>query len=472
MRYRFYGSTALLGALALVGSASAAMPAKLNLPPAADQALARDILDQLISINTVDEVTPAAAAMRERLLKAGFAEADLKLVAPPGHPEQANLVIRYHGAGKGKPLLFICHLDVVQALPEDWTVPPFKLTERDGYFYGRGTSDIKGDDAALVESLIRLKREGFTPDRDIVVALTADEEDGNNNGPDFLLKNHRELIDAGLVLNPDGGGGAIKHGKRIYYGIQTSEKIFLTFQLETTNKGGHSSLPEPDNAIDRLAAGLLKLQAYRFPVHITDTQRAWFGKMAQFETGQTHDDMLALSRTPADPAAVERYGASVFGNAALRTTCVVTQIKGGHAENALPQRATASLQCRMMPGETQDEVQRQVVQVLADPEVKVTVSNPAKNSPESPPSPEVFGKLDAVIAGMWPGVPAVPVMDFGASDSLYTRGAGMPTYAMSSIFVDIDDVRAHGRDERILTDAFYQGVEFTYRVMKRMSRAD
>lgn len=468
MRYGFL--TAAAAALLSVGTAHAA--AKSNLPPAADQALARDILSELISINTVDQATPAATAMRERLLKAGFAEGDLQLVAPPDHPEQANLVIRYHGKGKGKPVLWICHLDVVQALAEDWTVPPFQLTEKDGYFYGRGTSDIKGDDAALVESLIRLKREGFVPDRDIIVALTADEEDGTNNGPDFLLNSHRELIDAGLVLNPDGGGGGIKNGRKLYYGIQTSEKTFVTFQLETTNKGGHSSEPDPDNAIDRLAAGLLKLQAYKFPLHVTDTQRGWFAKMAAFETGQAHDDMLALAKVPPDPAAVERYGSTPFGNAALRTTCVVTQIKGGHAENALPQRVTASFQCRMMPGETQDEVQRQIVQVLADPEVKVGVLTPAKRSPESPPSPEVFGKLGEVVQGMWPGVPTVPVMDFGASDSLYTRGAGMPTYAMSSIFVDVDDVRAHGRDERIGVQEFYQGVEFTYRVMKRMSRAD
>lgn len=465
-----YGILAVAAAAVLAQTAHAA--SKSNLPPPADQALARDILSELISINTVDQATPAAAAMRERLLKAGFAEGDLQLVAPPEHPEQANLVIRYHGKGKGKPVLWICHLDVVQALPEDWTVPPFTLTEKDGFFYGRGTSDIKGDDAALVESLIRLKREGFVPDRDIIVALTADEEDGTNNGPEFLLKSHRDLIDAGLVLNPDGGGGAIKDGRKLYYGIQTSEKTYVTFQLETTNKGGHSSVPEPDNAIDRLAQGLLKLQAYRFPVHITDTQRGWFGKMAAFETGPAHDDMLALSKTPPDPAAVERYGSTPFGNAALRTTCVVTQIKGGHAENALPQRATASFQCRMMPGETQAEVQGQIERALADPQVKVTVLNPAAPGPESPPIPAVFDKLGGVIEGMWPGVPAVPVMDFGASDSKYTRGAGMPTYAMSSIFVDVDDVRAHGRDERIGVAEFYQGVEFTYRVMKRMSRAD
>lgn len=468
MRYGFWAVSA---AVLLSAGAVQAAP-KSNLPPPADQTLARGILSELISINTVDQVTPAAEAMRARLIKAGFAEGDVRLVAPPDHPEQANLVVRYHGKGKGKPVLWICHLDVVQALPEDWTVPPFQLTEKDGYFYGRGTSDIKGDDAALVASLIRMKREGYVPDRDIIVALTADEEDGANNGPDFLLTHHRDLIDAGLVLNPDGGGGGIKNGRKLYYGIQTSEKTFVTFQLETTNKGGHSSEPDPDNAIDRLAQGLLKLQAYKFPLHVTDTQRGWFAKMAAFETGPSHDDMLALSKTPPDPGAVERYGSTPFGNAALRTTCVVTQIKGGHAENALPQRATASFQCRMMPGETQDEVQQQIVQVLADPEVKVSLLTPAKRSPESPPTPEVFGKLGEVVGGMWPGVPVVPVMDFGASDSLYTRGAGMPTYAMSSIFVDVDDVRAHGRDERIGTAEFYQGVEFTYRVMKRMSRAD
>lgn len=464
-------AVAALGAIACAASANAA-PAKSNLPPPADQAVARDILKQLIEINTVDETAPAVAAVRERLLAAGFAEADLQVLAPAGHPEQANLVIRYHGKGKAKPILWICHLDVVQALPADWTVPPFKLTEKDGYFYGRGTSDVKGDDAALVSALIRMKQEGYVPDRDLIVALTADEEDGDNNGPKFLLEHHRDLIDAELVLNPDGGGGALRDGRPLFYGVQTSEKTYVTFQLETTNKGGHSSEPGPDNAINQLAEGLIRVATLKFPLHITATQRAWFGRMAAFETGQTHDDMLALSGDNPDPAAVARYGSTPFGNAALHTTCVTTQISGGHAENALPQSARSSLQCRMMPGENTADTQKLIETALADPGIKVTVINPANLSPESPLDPVLMKKLDGVVHSMWPGVPIIPVMDFGASDSLFTRGAGIPSYDMGAIFGDIDDVRAHGRDERIGVPQFYEGVEFTYRVMKRMGRAD
>lgn len=460
-----------LGALGLASSGAAAPAAKSTLPPPADQAVAREVLQQLIEINTVDEVTPAATAMRDRLVAAGFAPGDIQLLAPPGHPEQANLVLRYHGKGKAKPILWICHLDVVQALPADWTVPPFKLTEKDGYFYGRGTADVKGDDAALVATLIRLKKEGYVPDRDLIVALTADEEDGDNNGPDFLLKNHRDLIDAELVINPDGGGGALKDGKPLYYGIQTSEKIFLTFQLEVTNRGGHSSIPQPDNAITRLAAGLVRVGELKLPVRITDTTRAWFARMAEFESGDTRQDMLALSKVPPDPAAVARYGATVLGNPALRTTCVVTEIKGGHAENALPQRAKATIQCRLLPGDTAENVQATLTRLLADPKIAITMDAPPVLSPESLPTPQLMGRIGGVVHSMWPGVAIVPTMATGFSDDRQTRTAGIPSYDVGGMWSEEGENRAHGRDERVGVQAFDENVEYVFRLMQAAGSA-
>jgi len=444
-------------------------------PPEAVRVLAHDVLKTLVEINTTHTYgsTGAAEQLAARLRAAGFAPEELTLIAPADHPTKGNLVIRLHGQGKGKPLLFIGHLDVVEAKREDWSVDPFLLTEKEGYFYGRGTLDMKGDDAALVTNLMRFKQEGFVPERDIIVALTADEEaEGDANGVDWLLREHRDLIDAALVFNPDAGGGVSTGERRLYMGLETSEKIFVTFGLEVTNKGGHSSLPEPDNAIYRLAAGLGRIAHLSFPVRLNGTTRAYFAQMAKMESGQKQQDMLAMTQPKPDPAAIRRLEAGIFYNAMLHTTCVATMIDGGHAENALPQRAHAMIQCRMLPDDTQASVEATLKRTLADPAISVSVITPADPGPESVPAPAFVRKVEAVVESMWPNVPVVPDMDAGASDSKYTRGAGLATFGITGLFTDIDDNRAHGRDERIPVDGFYQDVEFTYRLMKSFSASD
>jgi acetylornithine deacetylase/succinyl-diaminopimelate desuccinylase-like protein len=399
-----------------------------------------------------------------------FGFEDVKVLIPVEHPTKGNVVIRLHGKGLGKPILYIGHLDVVDAKREDWTVDPFQVTEKDGYLYGRGVMDMKGDDAAMLESLIRMKREGYVPDRDIIVALTADEEaEGDANGVEWLLKNHRDAVNATLVFNPDAGGGQLKNGKHATYGVQTSEKLYVTYTLETTNRGGHSSAPRKDNAIYELMHALLKLEAYRFPVHLTETTRLYFAKSAQFETGQRRADMLAVAHDPPDLAAAERLSANVGDNAHLRTTGVATMMAAGEAENALPQRARATFQCRLIPGETSDETRKRIVDVIADPGVKVTLTEPDRPSGESHLPPQLLHRYETVLHSMWPEVVVLPTMDTGGSDSVFTREVGLPSFGTSAIFSDGVLTGIHGRDERARTVNFLEAVEFTYRLMKAVS---
>jgi acetylornithine deacetylase/succinyl-diaminopimelate desuccinylase-like protein len=457
--------------LACAPAAGATAP---PLPPPADQQLAREMLKGLVEINTTHAQgsTEAAKAIQGWLLNAGFPQADVVLLAPPDHPAKGSVVARYRGHGSGRAVLFMGHLDVVEAKAEDWSVDPFKLTEKDSWFYGRGSIDMKDCDAALVESLIRLKREHYAPDRDLIFMFTADEEaGGDSNGPAFLLKAHRELIDAGLAINLDGGGGNLKDGKRLYFEVGTSEKTYVTYTLETTSPGGHGSLPGPDNAIYRLADGLGRLEAYKFPVMLTATTRASFASLASLEPGPSSDDMRAVAQKPPDLQAAERLSANVRSNAQLRTTCVATLISGGHAENALPQRAKATIQCRMMPGDSAENVERQLIETLRDPAIRVSMDAPPIISPESPPTPQIMDEVAGVVHSMWPGVPLIPTMATGFSDDRQTRNAGIPSYDVSGIWIDIDENRAHGRDERVGVEAFDESVEFTYRLIKAMGRA-
>jgi acetylornithine deacetylase/succinyl-diaminopimelate desuccinylase-like protein len=363
--------------------------------------------------------------------------------------------------------LYIGHLDVVDAKREDWNFDPFTLTEKDGWLYGRGTIDMLGQAAAYVTTMLRLKKEGFVPERDIILALTADEEaEGNANGVAWLLKEHKALIDAGLVINPDAGEAAIKNDRKLYLTAQTSEKVFLTFGLEVTDKGGHSSRPTAQNPIDRLAKGLHKLSGFNFPLHLTDTVKLYFAGRSQLESGQKKADMLAVSLAKLDLAAVRRLSQEVETNIMLRTTCTTTEISGGHAENALPQRARATVQCRVIPGESQAQVEAQLRKVLQDDSIKISVITAAKPTPESPPSPAIFKAVASVAKGMWPEVIVLPNMSAGASDSVFTRNAGLPTYGIDAMFDDLDDSRAHGRDERISVKGFNEEIEFVYRLVK------
>jgi acetylornithine deacetylase/succinyl-diaminopimelate desuccinylase-like protein len=466
------GSTLILG-LAVTSSAWASPgPA---VPPPADAELAREMLQSLVEINTTHArgSTDAAKAIQGWLLTAGFAPADVVYLAPADRPTKGNVVVRYRGKRAGGAVLFLGHLDVVEAKPEDWSFDPFKLTQHEGWFYGRGTIDMKDGDAALVESLIRLKREKYMPQRDLIVAFTADEEaGGDSNGPAFLLREHRDLIDAALVVNLDGGGGSTKNGERQFFELGTAEKTYVTFTLETTSPGGHGSLPGPDNAIYRLAAGLGRLDAFKFPVKLTATTRASFDKLGALETGPLAADMHAVAAAPPDLAAAERLSQNVRLNAQLRTTCVATLMSGGHAENALPQRAKATIQCRMLPGDSADNVQNLLVAALADPGIHVTLDAPPIVSPESPPTAKIMHTVDLLVHSMWPGVSIIPTMATGFSDDRQTRNAGMPSYDISGVWQDVDENRAHGRDERIGIQAFDESVEFTYRLLRTMGNAN
>ncbi|MDR3510863.1 MAG: M20/M25/M40 family metallo-hydrolase [Caulobacteraceae bacterium] len=466
--------------LLVAGAILVAIPAQAlaaaPLPPPADQALARDIFQQLVETNTTfDHGTAVAAqAVAQRLRDAGFAPADIQVLTPAAYPTKSNTVVRLRGTGKARPILFICHLDVVEAKPEDWSVDPFKLTEKDGYFYGRGSFDMKEDDAAVLESLIRLKREGYAPDRDIIVAFTADEEagDGATDGVRWLVTQHRDLVDAAFVINPDSGGGDLDQGRRVDMNFQASEKTYVTYAATVTNPGGHSSLPEPDNAIYRLSEGLVRLSKAPFPARVTPTTQAYFRQMATTQSGQVHDDMLTVAAGPgpAFEAAAERLGQTVEYGSQLRTTCVATMLSAGHAENALPQRAQATIQCRLLPGDTVEGTKAALAGRFADPQIRLTVIAMPGPNPESPLDPAVMKAVSAALQSMWPGVPLFPMMGVGASDSVYTRAGGMPSYGVSGAFSDMNDNRAHGRDERIGVSAYYEDVEFTYRLMKALTR--
>jgi acetylornithine deacetylase/succinyl-diaminopimelate desuccinylase-like protein len=440
-------------------------------PPSAEDALAREIFEELIEINTTDSVgdnTRAAEAMARRLRDAGFPEEDVRVLEP--HPRKGNLVARLRGSGKREPILLLAHIDVVEALPSDWSFDPFTFLEKDGYFYGRGTSDDKAMAAIWIASLIRMKRESYLPDRDLIVALTADEEGGSYNGVQWLLANHRDLIDAAYCLN-EGGGGQMKDGKKLSNSVQLSEKLFQSFSLESTNTGGHSSRPRKDNAIYQLSSALVKISQHEFPVELDEITSAYFEKMSAIESGETSRDMLEVGRR-SDPGAAARLSASPYYNAVLRTTCVATRLEGGHAENALPQTARATVNCRIFPGSDPKDVQRTLESVVGDEGVRLSPVLPASPSLPSPLLPEVMGPIEKITGEMWPGVPVVPTMSTGATDGLYLRNAGIPTYGVSGIFGDVDDARAHGKDERLLVSSFYEGREFLRRLVVALSSSN
>lgn len=465
--------TGLAGALALALTAGTAPLWAQKAPPTAPQpyqALAKELLRELVEINTTQSAgntTTAAEAMAKRLRAAKFNEQDLFVGGPTAN--RGNLVARLRGRNTGKkPLLLLAHIDVVEADSADWTLPPFRFTERDGYFYGRGTTDDKDEAAIYIANLIRMKREGFVPDRDIIVALTADEEGGDHNGVAWLLANQRERIDAAFAFN-EGGGGASKNGRRIANNVQASEKVFQSFTLEAKNPGGHSSLPVKKNAIYDLSRALTVVQEHDFPVMLNEVTRAYFGRTAEIVGGETGAAMRRVLQNPGDAAAVATLAAEPGYNSRLRTTCVATMLEGGHAENALPQRARATVNCRVLPNHDPAQVHSTLRALAAPHRVSVTPIAPAKPSPPSPLTPEILGRIEQVTRQMWPGVPVVPVMSTGATDALYLRNAGIPVYGVSGIFQDVDDVRAHGQDERILANSFYEGQEFLYRLMREVA---
>jgi len=435
------------------------------------QRLARDIYKELVEINTVSatgDTAKAAEAMAARLRAAGFPAGDVRVFTPA--PRKGNLVARLHGTGAKKPILLLAHIDVVDAKREDWTTDPFKLVEQDGYFYARGSGDDKFMAATFVANLIRYRQEGYRPQRDIIVALTTDEEigDANNMGIQWLIANHRDLIDAEFALN-EGAGVGLKNGKPIRNGVQTSEKNYVDYTLEVKNSGGHSSLPRKDNAIYRLAEGLARLGKHDFPIKLDETTRTWFERAAPFEEPQTGADMKALAAGRADNAAIGRLSAKPPYNAQMRTTCVATMLSGGHAPNALPQTARANVNCRVLPGEPIAEVAATLKRVLADDAIEVQPVGDFGSAGPSPLRPDVVQPIEKLTAEFWPGIPVIPSMSTGATDGRFLRAIGIPTYGHSGLAGDVDDNRAHGKDERVLVKAFDQGVEYLYRLVKSLA---
>ncbi|MEZ4456424.1 MAG: M20/M25/M40 family metallo-hydrolase [Gemmatimonadales bacterium] len=429
---------------------------------------ARSLLRELIEINTTESAgstARAAHAMEARVLAAGFPAADVKVIEHAGR--KGNLVVRLRGRATGKkPILLLSHLDVVEAKPEDWTLPPFSFVEQDGNFYGRGVADDKDEGAIHLALLMRLREEGFVPDRDLIVALTTDEEGGPDNGVRYLLENHRELIDAEFAFN-EGGGGRVRDGVRLSHDVQASEKKYQNFVLETTNPGGHSSVPVKDNAITHLAAALVAVGGFDFPVHLNEITRAYFERSARVAGGEVGAAMTRIVANPADQAAAATLSADPRYNSQLRTTCVATMLEGGHARNALPQRARANVNCRILPDEDPEVIRATLERVVANPKVTVKAEGQAQNSPPSPLTPALMGEVERVSAQLWPGVPVIPTMSTGATDGLALRTAGIPTYGVSGLFYP--DTGAHGMNERIPTEAFYQGLDFMYRLVRNLT---
>jgi acetylornithine deacetylase/succinyl-diaminopimelate desuccinylase-like protein len=437
----------------------------------ADRALAREILDELIKIPTTEAeggTAPAARAIAERLSAAGFPKEDVQVLGPDSGA--ANLIARLRSRNpRARPILLMAHLDVVAARREDWSLDPWLLQERDGWFYGRGTHDNKAGVAMLVANLIQLRRERWQPERDVIVLLTGDEET-TQRSIQWLLAEHRSLVDAELAFNTDGGGVVTRNARPLFFDVQASEKIYADYQLEVTDPGGHSSLARPGNPIYILSAALSRVGEHQFPLHVTPQTRLFLERSASIESGQTAMDMRAVAAVPPDVAAASRLSRSPFYNAQLRTTCVATRVEAGHASNALPQLARAVINCRILPGLPGAEVEA-VIRQLAGPKVGVSVLEPPVSSPPSPLTPPVLSRIERLAAKHWPGVPVVPTMSTGATDGMYTRSAGIPTYGVSGLDENPEDVRAHGKDERVRVDSFYKATEFWYELTKTFAAA-
>ena len=438
--------------------------------PEDEKKLAREIYKEFIEIQsayTTGATTPVAEAAAARLKAAGFPASDIFVGG--AHPKKANLVVRYHGTGARKPILLLAHTDVVEAKPEDWTTNPFQFVEKDGFFYGRGTGDDKAQAAVWIANLIQYKREGFKPDRDIIVALTADEEGGGPyNGVAWLLKNRRDLIDAELAIN-EGGWGEESGGRKLSNDLQVSEKYVLNFRLEVRNKGGHSSMPVADNAIYHLAGALERLSKFGFPLKTNEVTAAYFKEMARIETRAIKADLAKVAEGSQE--AMQRVAAaSPAWNATLRTTCVATQLEGGHAINALPQLAAATVNCRVLPEDSEEYVRATLQKVVADDQVTFQPMGARTKGPASAMRADVLQAVSTVTERLWPGVPTVPIMVMGATDGAYLRAAGIPTYGVQGFFFDRDDIRFHGRDERMGVQTFYEGQTFLYELIKRLTK--
>jgi acetylornithine deacetylase/succinyl-diaminopimelate desuccinylase-like protein len=437
-----------------------------------DQIAFRETYKELVETNTAlsnGDCTLAAQRMAARLKAAGFADSDLTIFTAPDHPKEGGLVAILPGRdAKAKAVLMLAHIDVVEAKREDWTRDPFTLIEENGYFYGRGTADDKSMAAIWVDTMARFKKEGFKPRRTLKMALTCGEETaGAFNGAEYLAKNKRDLIDAAFAVNEGGGGRLDEQGNRLFLGIQVGEKLPQNYTLTVTNPGGHSSRPVPDNAIYRLSQALLKVQGYAFPIAFNDTTRDFFTRMAKIRGGAEGAAMAALVANPGDAAASATLVADPSWNAILHTTCVPTLLNGGHATNALPQRATANVNCRIFPGTTPAEVQQVLARVINDPQVKITIPE-TRSDPAPPPplDPKVLGPAETLAAKMFPGVPQVRTMVAGGTDAAFLTPVGIPTYGISGYFGEPANSGVHGLNERVGVADLYRSRDYLYELMK------
>ena len=456
--------------LAIV-SATAATAQDRTMPPESERQLARAIYKEMIEINsgfTTGATTPVVDAAAKHLKAAGFPAADVFVGG--ASPKKANLVVRLRGTGRRKPILLLAHTDVVEAKREDWSMDPFILTEKDGYFYGRGSSDDKAMAAIFVANMIAYAGAGYRPERDIILALTTDEElsDSPHNGVRWLLQHHRDLIDAEFALN-EGGGGTLRNGRPFRLAVQLAEKVYQTYQLEVTDRGGHSAAPRRDNPIYRLADALHRLAQFDFPPRLNAVTRAFFERMVTTETPPMADAMKALLAGRTDADALAPLTARPDFNAQIRTTCVATMLEAGHAENALPQTARATVNCRVMPEESVEEVGRTLARVIADEKVAVIPKGTAVLSPPSAANPEVMQAITQLSVEMWPGVPLNAAMSGGYTDSRWLRNAGIPAYGISGLFSDPGNNGVHGRNEQVGVKAVYDSKEFLYRLVQQLA---
>ena len=459
--------------LALVAVAIIGAPASADADTAADLAahevLARDILKELVETDTTDSTgdnTVAAQAMRGRLLAAGFAEEDVEILAPA--PRKGNLIARYRGQKPGlKPLLLLAHLDVVEADEQRWSRDPFAFAEEDGYFYGRGVSDDKDEAAIHVANLIRLRMAGYKPRRDIVLALTADEEGGSYNGVQWLLDSYPEQLNAEYVLS-EGGSGVLVAGERLANEVQLTEKLYQTFVIETTSRGGHSSMPTDDNAIHAISDVIRRLREHRFPVRLNPVTEAFFARSRELQSGQLREAMEGILRMPPDQESIDFLAGNPFYNAMMRTTCTPTVIQGGHAENALPQRATLTVNCRLVPDDSRDRIEQTIRSLVGD-DASIDRVAAIDSQPKATMRDDVLEVIEQVSRSIWPAVPIIPIMGPGGTDGRFLRDLDIPVFGVNGIFIDVEDDRAHASDERIRVSSYFEGLEFMYRLTRRLS---
>lgn len=467
-----------LASLTLTASLHAQLPgqkapgAPTTLTP--QQKAAREVYKELVEINTVDsvgDVTKAARAMAARFIAAGFPQSDVQVLVPPDRPTKGNLVVRYHGKGPGKPLLLLAHLDVVAALRSDWPRDPFIMVEENGYFLGRGVADDKSMASMFVANLLRYKQEGYVPQRDLILALTADEEGGGSNGVSWLINNHKELIDAEYAIN-EGGGGTLKDDQPLFHSVQAAEKVPVNFTLTAVNTGGHSSVPRKDNAIYQLANALTKLEKFAFPVELNEISKPFFEQTAKVEMPSLATAMRAIVANQKDTAAARIISTDPRYASMLRTTCVATRLAGGHADNALPQTAVATVNCRIVPTSSMEDVKATMERVIADTGVKVASRGTRGDrfgKKTIAIDPTLLSATTALTKKMFNDVPVIPTMSTGATDGAYLRSAGIPTYGVSGIFSAPGETNAHGRDEKLRIKSYYDGLAFLYELVKQVS---